>query len=213
MSHVTNSSPYYAVTFVEFASATYTVSEEQSFVVLVVNKTGVTQEDVPVMIELADGTARGTSLANWIEALNFCIFIAYFHISQINRILALLFSTSSRYYSIAFVILAGDFFDYGPFNSPSLSVMARLFADEVSIPFGVLIREDGRVEHEEFFTATLTLPPIEGSNVQLGSTRNTTVVIKDNDSTHAIFIYFIAISVRIVSINYRRNWLSGAALC
>ena len=51
------------MTFVEFARDTYTVSEVQNFVVLVVNKTGVTQEDVPVMIELTDGTARGIDLA------------------------------------------------------------------------------------------------------------------------------------------------------
>ena len=78
--------------------------------------------------------------------------------------------------------IAGDQFDYGPFNSPTLSVMARLFPEEVSIPFGVIIREDKRVEYDESFTATLTLPQIDGSNVQLGSMRNTTVIIKDNDS-------------------------------
>jgi hypothetical protein len=47
------------VTFVEFSSESYTVSEGERFVVLVINKTGVTQEDVPVVINLEDGTAKG----------------------------------------------------------------------------------------------------------------------------------------------------------
>ena len=50
---------YSAVTFVEFSSESYTVSESGRFVVLMINKTGVTQEDVPVMINLEDGTAKG----------------------------------------------------------------------------------------------------------------------------------------------------------
>ena len=47
------------MTFVEFASESYTVSESGNFVVLVINKTGVTQEDVPVIVNLEDGTAKG----------------------------------------------------------------------------------------------------------------------------------------------------------
>lgn len=77
---------------------------------------------------------------------------------------------------------AGDNLDYGPFNSPSLSVMARLLANEVAVPFGVVIREDNRVEYEESFTASLSLPPSNGSNVRLGAIYRTTVFIRDNDS-------------------------------
>ena len=47
------------MTFVQFSSESYTVSESERFVVLVINKTGVTQEDVPVIITLEDGTANG----------------------------------------------------------------------------------------------------------------------------------------------------------
>ena len=47
------------MTFVEFSSESYTVSEREKFVVLVINKTGVTQEDVPVIVNLVDGTAEG----------------------------------------------------------------------------------------------------------------------------------------------------------
>ena len=94
----------YTVTFVEFASATYTVSEEQSFVVLVVNKTGVTQEDVPVMIELADGTARGTSLANRTETLNFAFPLLTSTLARLtetsNSCIAFFLKYCSRYYSI-----------------------------------------------------------------------------------------------------------------
>lgn len=53
------SSTIHAVTFVQFSSESYTVSESNRFVVLVINKTGVTQEDVPVIINLEDGTAKG----------------------------------------------------------------------------------------------------------------------------------------------------------
>lgn len=93
---------------------------------------------------------------------------------------------------------AGDVGDYGPFNSPSLSVMARLLADEVAIPFGVVIREDRRVEHEEFFTARLTLPPSEGSNVKLGRVEMATVYIEDNDSKKSLWstFFFVIITVR-----------------
>lgn len=47
------------MTFVQFSSESYTVSESERFVVLVINKTGVTQEDVPVIVNLEDGTAKG----------------------------------------------------------------------------------------------------------------------------------------------------------
>lgn len=60
--------------------------------------------------------------------------------------------------------------------------MARLLSDEITIPFGVVIREDNRVENEESFTATLSLPPSDGSNVRLGPVSKTTVFISDNDS-------------------------------
>ena len=77
---------------------------------------------------------------------------------------------------------AGDALDYGPFNSRSLSLMARLLTDEVAVPFGVVIREDKRVENEESFTAQLSLPELDGLNVKLGAITRTTVFIKDNDS-------------------------------
>ena len=85
-------------------------------------------------------------------------------------------------YLLFFYFAAGDNLDYGPFNSPSLSVMARLLADEVAVPFGVVIREDNRVEYEERFSASLSLPPSNGSNVRLGAMSKTTVFIRDNDS-------------------------------
>lgn len=47
------------MTFVEFSSEVYHVSEGENFVVLVINKTGVTQEDVPVIVNLEDGSAKG----------------------------------------------------------------------------------------------------------------------------------------------------------
>ncbi len=50
------------------------------------------------------------------------------------------------------------------------------------MPFGVVIREDNRVEYEESFTASLSLPPSNGSNVRLGAVSKTTVSIRDNDS-------------------------------
>ena len=42
------------------------MSENERFVVLVINKTGVTQEDVPVIINLEDSTARGTTITCFI---------------------------------------------------------------------------------------------------------------------------------------------------
>ena len=48
-----------SVTFVEFSAETYTVSEGDNFVALVINKTGVTQDDIPVIVQLEDGTAKG----------------------------------------------------------------------------------------------------------------------------------------------------------
>ena len=50
------------------------------------------------------------------------------------------------------------------------------------MPFGVVVREDNRVEYEESFTASLSLPPSDGSNVRLGAISKTTVFIRDNDS-------------------------------
>lgn len=58
----------FAVTFVEFSSESYTVSESENFVVLVITKTGVTQEDVPVIVSLLDGTAEGKVIYNKIHA-------------------------------------------------------------------------------------------------------------------------------------------------
>ena len=46
----------------EFSSDSYTVSEGENFVVLKINKTGVTQEAVPVIVNLNDGSARGSQL-------------------------------------------------------------------------------------------------------------------------------------------------------
>ena len=81
-----------------------------------------------------------------------------------------------------FSCTAGDRLDYGPFNSPSLNVMARLLSNEIAIPFGVVIREDNRVEYEESFSAMLSLPPSNGSNIQLGTISKATIFIRDNDS-------------------------------
>ena len=59
------------MTFVEFSSESYTVSERERFVVLVINKKGVTQEDVPVIVNLMDGSARG----KFINTLHFELLI------------------------------------------------------------------------------------------------------------------------------------------
>ncbi len=45
--------------FIEFSSSVYSTSEGNNVAVLVITKSGETQEDIDVVVSLQDGSARG----------------------------------------------------------------------------------------------------------------------------------------------------------
>ncbi len=71
--------------------------------------------------------------------------------------------------------------DYGSFPEEELRLPVVILADESSFEFGILIREDERVEATESFTVRLIVPDGTPGVQEAEQNTEAVVLIEDND--------------------------------